>query len=249
MTAQATSRAATATFRVEPGETVVCTFRNLKLGTLVVRKQTVPAETTTRFAFTAGGGLDPASFTLSDGEARTFAGLEPATYSLAELVPDGWRHLGASCDDGSPIAGIAVAPGETVVCTFTNAVIFVLGGGAFVIGDENDAVGTHVTFWGAQWWKLNTLSGGDSPAEFKGFAKNPRTRSAARPWSTDPGNSAPPPDGPLPSFMGVIVTSSTGKSGSAITGNTPHMVIVRTNPGYSPNPGHAGTGTVVSSVC
>jgi hypothetical protein len=49
--------------------------------------------------------------------------------------------------------------------------------------------------------------------------------------------------------MAVIVTSSAAKSGSAISGNTAHIVIVKTNPGYAPDPGHAGTGTVVSQVC
>jgi hypothetical protein len=27
------------------------------------------------------------------------------------------------------------------------------------------------------------------------------------------------------------------------------MVVVKTNPGYGPAPGHTGTGTVVSVVC
>ncbi len=119
----------------------------------------------------------------------------------------------------------------------------------FVIGDGNSATGTHVTFWGAQWWKLNTLSGGAAPASFKGFAREPSTPSCGTNWTTGPGNSPPPPKGPLPSFMGVIVTSSTSKSGAQISGNTVHMVVVKTNPGYSNNPGHPGTGTVVAQIC
>jgi hypothetical protein len=47
----------------------------------------------------------------------------------------------------------------------------------------------------------------------------------------------------------VIVASSISQSGSTISGNTVHMVIVQTNPGYAPNPGHAGTGTVVAQIC
>jgi hypothetical protein len=39
------------------------------------------------------------------------------------------------------------------------------------------------------------------------------------------------------------------KSGSAISGDIFHIVIVRTHPGYDANPGHAGTGTVVGQVC
>ena len=119
----------------------------------------------------------------------------------------------------------------------------------FVIGDGNSANGTDVTFWGAQWWKLNTLSGGTAPSSFKGFARTPSTPSCGTDWTTGPGNSARPPAGPLPSFMGVIVTSSVSKSGSKISGDTVHMVVVKTNPGYKNNPGHPGTGTVVAQIC
>jgi len=126
---------------------------------------------------------------------------------------------------------------------------FAPGGGSFVIGNGNSATNTAVTFWGAQWWKLNTLSGGAAPASFKGYALNPKVPACGTGWTTDPGNSAPPPAGPLPAYMGVIVTSSSSQSGSQISGNTVHIVIVKTNPGYQNNPGHAGTGTVVVQVC
>ena len=49
----------------------------------------------------------------------------------------------------------------------------------FVVGDGNATLGTHVTFWGAQWWKLNSLSGGTAPAAFKGFANELPKPSAA----------------------------------------------------------------------
>jgi hypothetical protein len=47
----------------------------------------------------------------------------------------------------------------------------------------------------------------------------------------------------------VIASSSITKSGPTIAGNTQQVVIVRTNPGYASNPGHAGTGTVVAVIC
>lgn len=123
-------------------------------------------------------------------------------------------------------------------------------GGTFVIGDRNAATGTAVTFWGAQWWKQNDLSSGAAPAAFKGFENAPAALPACgTTWSTTPGNSPPPPVGPLPAFMAVIVSSSISKSGSSISGNVVHEVIVRTNGGYAPNPGHAGTGTVVATIC
>jgi len=126
---------------------------------------------------------------------------------------------------------------------------FAPGGGAFVIGDLNSSTGTKVTFWGARWSHLNSLSGGPAPASFKGFARQPSVPSCGVAWSTLPGNSSRPPRGPLPRFMAIIVASKVTKHGNKITGDTFHIVIVKTNPGYRPNPGHAGTGTVVSQVC
>jgi len=123
------------------------------------------------------------------------------------------------------------------------------GSGAFVIGNGNAAIGTSVTFWGAQWAKLNSLSGGSAPASFKGFAINPPSVTCGDTWTTDPGNSAPPPLGPLPPTINVIVSSKITKSGAVISGNVVKIVTVATNPGYENNPGHAGTGKVVATIC
>src|SRR5207302_853986 len=123
-------------------------------------------------------------------------------------------------------------------------------GGSFVIGDGNATVGAPVTFWGAQWWKDNWLSGSGAPAAFKGFANSPSTPPACgTAWSTGPGNSSGPPAAPLPAFIAVIVASHAEKSGPSISGDTTKVVVVKTNPGYAPNPGHAGTGTVVAVIC
>src|SRR5207245_2313985 len=111
---------------------------------------------------------------------------------------------------------------------------FAPGGGSFVISDHNAAVGSSVTFWGAQWAKDNTLSGRAAPRSFKGFTEDPRTTTCGLDWSTDPGNSTPPPSGPLPAFMGVIVTSSATKTGSIISGNSIQIVVVWTTAGYTP---------------
>ena len=121
------------------------------------------------------------------------------------------------------------------------------GSGSFVVGDRS-ATGS-VTFWGSQWAKSNSLSGGAADNSFKGFAVSPATPQCGGTWTTDPGNSAPPPRGPLPAYMAVAVTSKTAKSGKTISGNVVHVVIVKTNPGYDANPGHPGTGTVVATVC
>jgi hypothetical protein len=130
-----------------------------------------------------------------------------------------------------------------------NVIVFAyLGQGGFVLGDKNPASGTQ-TFWGAQWSKLNSLSGGSAPSAFKGFEDTLSNPTCHAPWTTDTGNSTPPPAGPLPSYMGVIVSSSISQSGSTISGDTAQIVVVKTDPGYAGDPGHAGTGTIVATFC
>jgi hypothetical protein len=122
--------------------------------------------------------------------------------------------------------------------------------GSFVIGDGNAAVGAPVTFWGAQWWTANTLSGGPAPASFKGFANAPEASPVCGTnWSSRPGNSSEPSPGPLPELIEVIVATHVTKSGATISGDTQKVVLVLTEPGYAADPGHAGTGTVVGVVC
>jgi uncharacterized delta-60 repeat protein len=122
--------------------------------------------------------------------------------------------------------------------------------GNFVIGDRNAVVGQHVVFWGAQWAKSNSLSGGPAPASFKGFANSTSTDPAAcgGTWQSAPGNGSAPP-GSVAANIDVIVASSITQSGGIISGDIPEMVVVQIDPGYDGNPGHAGTGTVVSVSC
>lgn len=121
------------------------------------------------------------------------------------------------------------------------------GSGAFVVGDR--AATGPVMFWGAKWPSLNPLSQGVAPSKFGGFAKDTANPTCGGTWSTDAGNSAPPPAGPLPAYMGVVVSSSTTTNGSQISGNIVRIVVVRTDAGYDTNLGHPGTGTVVAQVC
>ncbi len=178
--------------------------------------------------FTAGTVTGPNGGPYTVGGAHTYA--TTGIFTITTTIHDvGGSKAMTSCST----LGFAFAP----------------GGGSFVIGDKNAARGTAVTFWDAQWAKKNPTSGGSAPRSFKGFAEDPTTPSCGVIWTTDPGNSTPPPDGPLPTYMAVIVTSSVGKNGSEISGNTVHIVVVKTNPGYASNPGHSGTGTVVAVVC
>ncbi len=130
--------------------------------------------------------------------------------------------------------------------------------GAFVLGDNTVASATPsttVSWWSDTWWTLNTLSGGLAPDSFKGFAGTATTLPTTSPanvcgttFTTLPGNSPPPTSG-VPSYMGVLVASSVTKSGNTINGTWAKIVVVRTAPGYAPNPGHPGTGTIVATFC
>jgi hypothetical protein len=99
-------------------------------GTIIVKKVTVPSPdpTDTSFAFTLGGGGNPAPtgvtfpklFSLKNGgsdSTQVFAG---SGYSAAETVPANWTLTSATCSDGSPVTNIDVSPLEIVTCTFTN---------------------------------------------------------------------------------------------------------------------------------
>ena len=147
----------------------------------------------------------------------------------------------------------AVDPNYNI--TYVNGIFTLLipgfapGGGSFVLGDQESAVGTAVTFWGSQWSKDNPTSSGSSAASFKGFAVDTPTLACGATWTTDPGGSASPPSGPLPTYMAVLVTGTYAKSGSQISGNVIHIDIVKTDSGYASDPGHAGPGKVVDQVC
>ena len=121
---------------------------------------------------------------------------------------------------------------------------------SFVIGDLNADVGQKVMFWGAQWASNNSLRGGPAPRSFKGWAGSttPGPATCGGTWKTTGGNSSNPPSS-VPRFITVIVASSITPSQSTISGNIAKMVVVQTDPGYGPDPGHGGTGTVVAVYC
>ena len=174
-------------------------------------------------------------------------------YSLT-LTTGEWTIVGFAVVNGqlytSQPTTVDVDGGETEIADFTIFVPSALeGGGSFVIGDEDAAVGAPVTFWSAQWARENDLSGGSAPPTFKGFASNGSNPPACgEEWTAEPGTAGSPPE-EVPEYMAVAVTSSTEQSGSTVTGDTTRVVVVRTDPGYDDNPGHEGTGTVVAVLC
>lgn len=196
------------------------------------------------------GTLSDFTATINWGDASSSPGTILGGPGLTPYTVSG-SHVYTSTGPFTVTTTITDVGGSTTTATCTNVVVFAFapGGGSFAIGDTQSAVGKSVLFWGAQWARNNPVTSGTTVSAFKGFALNPTVPTCRASWSTDPGNSTPPPAGPLPAYMGVIVTSRYSKSGSTISGDIVHIVVVRTDPGYDSNPGHAGTGTVVGQVC
>jgi hypothetical protein len=93
-------------------------------GRIVIEKKTLPARADQQFAFHPSADLSPSDFLLADGGERVFEA-SAGTYTVEELPTDGWTLTNLSCDDAdssvtSATATIDLAPGETVLCTFTN---------------------------------------------------------------------------------------------------------------------------------
>jgi hypothetical protein len=124
-----------------------------------------------------------------------------------------------------------------------------LHSGAFTVGDVSGGAAGPVKFWGSDWSTANVLSGGPAPAAFKGFAGNtaepPNCTSS---WTTRPGSSSNPPN-TVPSYMGVLLPTQVTQTGSTTAGDVLSIVVVRTDPGYGPAPGHDGTGQIVATYC
>jgi hypothetical protein len=109
---------------VAPGEIVTCTFTNIKRGEIVIDETTLPQGHAQGFPFELTGGPDGTqqSFSLTDAAAPHASGLlRSGTFAVAQTpVPSGWDLTSATCDDGSEIGAVHVAPGETVHCTFAH---------------------------------------------------------------------------------------------------------------------------------
>jgi hypothetical protein len=185
------------------------------------------------------------TFTLGLATPQSCSGTTDATGTAQCVITPVAQPLGPGTVSANFAGDSFYLPSSATAQTLIFAF---LDHGSFVVGDRSDT--GSVTFWDAQWWKVNSLSGGVAPASFKGFAN---TLSSTPPscggsWSTSPGNSSAPPAS-VPSFMAVIASSTVTQTASNIRGDIPEIVIVQTAPGYAPDPGHSGTGTVVAVFC
>jgi hypothetical protein len=188
-----------------------------------------------------GGQTCTTGLTDGGGNAScnlTFTGLLGSEPLSASFTSDGYYQ---SSSDKSKTAIVFAFPSR----------------GAFTLGDTTAATAgsATVTWWADTWAQQNVLGGGSAPAAFKGFAGTITLPTASPPvgcpvsaFTTRGGNSPPPVSG-VPSYMGVVVTSSVTKSGSTISGNSIHIVVVKVDPGYAPDPSAHGTGTIVATYC
>ncbi len=149
------------------------------------------------------------------------------------------------------------ASASTEVVGYLPAAFVVWGGNAGGL-----SLGQRVNFWGHSW--ARQVSAGDYKAhgDFKGYADTvnqfricqPNARTGGTPqltdscWSTKPGQSFPPQS--LPSYIGVIVTTSMDKSGARDYGNIAALVVVKVDPEpeYGPTPGKPGFGTILAVI-
>lgn len=180
------------------------------------------------------------SFTISIGSQSCTAGpTDPTGTASCPITPSLILGPGTVTVSfaGDPFYLPSSASEPVIVFAFLNS-------GSMIIGNLD---GPAVNFWGAQWATNNSLSGGPAPSSFKGFASS-APQACGGVWTSTTGNSSSPP-ATLPSYMGVIVSSTVAQSGSTISGDVLKIVVVVPNPGYGANPGHAGTGTVVATFC
>ncbi len=128
--------------QVDPGETVLCTFRSVKGGRIRIDKVTDPAGDPALFEFTLTGGPTTQAFSLTDAEAPYDTGaLQPgSTYQARESSSPDWDLTGLGCTSRTgqstfSITGANADPGfqpgddrvaivlgiaDDVSCSFTN---------------------------------------------------------------------------------------------------------------------------------
>ncbi|MCL4295825.1 MAG: S8 family serine peptidase [Anaerolineae bacterium] len=139
---------------LEPGETVTCTFTNVKRGNITIVKDAIPDDPQDFDFF----GTDPiGNFSLDDDadgtlpNQQTFT-VEPGSYTITEDGVSGWDLTDITCqtDDtgdttqtilGSELVTIDLDAGETITCTFENT----KRGKITVVKDADPADGTDFT--------------------------------------------------------------------------------------------------------
>lgn len=116
----------TAAIGLAPGETVTCTFTNTQRATILVNKATFPANYNQNFDFNFSGmgqNVDFVRNAKTDTAAWSSGLIVPGDYAVTETALANWSLTGIDCgvpNVGENTTAIALTPGATVVCTFTN---------------------------------------------------------------------------------------------------------------------------------
>jgi len=114
------------TFPVNRQDTINCTFNNVTTpGAVKVVKATTPAGGQGPFPITLTGpnNFNQQTSLAGDTSNSTFTPVPAGSgYNVTEAVPAGWTLSGTNCGQGVNPANFTVPAGQTVTCTFTNAV-------------------------------------------------------------------------------------------------------------------------------
>lgn len=165
----------TATVNLAAGEEVICTFQNeLQPGSIKIKVDAIPADGTD-FSFSANALAGTGPFTLDDAipddgdgitDTQVINGLVNGTYIFTQTLP----HSGIALTDitcsgaaawsknlASGTVGVALQPGEAVLCTFSNDALSSItiikdanttDGTDFAFSTSAFSIGTYITEWG-----------------------------------------------------------------------------------------------------
>ncbi|MGM7424551.1 prealbumin-like fold domain-containing protein [Cellulosimicrobium sp. CpK407] len=160
-------------FSVGPGDVAACTAENARHGTIVVAKVVDGADGEFDFS---GDWPDAEGFSVvTEGGVgtTTFEDVAPGSYVVTEVAQDGFENTALTCVDGDPdgspstasgsTGAIALDPGETVVCTYTNT-----RWGTLVVDKVTEPAGSDQEFglaWAPEGGASSpfTLTDGDEP--------------------------------------------------------------------------------------
>jgi hypothetical protein len=190
------------------------------------------------------GGADPLAgkvVTFAAGDVTATATTDANGVATASLALPSEQYTLAASFAGDANLLPSQAATQTVIAYQVSQ--FVVWGG----NPGGLAAGQPCQFWGAQWAKQ--VTGGDYRANnsFKGYADI--LSADGKTWTASPGGAGNPP-ATVARYILVIVTEHATKDGSTISGTVNGHAIVRVDApqNYRPDPGHAGTGTIVATL-
>jgi plastocyanin len=147
-----------ATFDVNPGDTILCTFSNISRGSIEITKNDNGQAATGQFTFSLSGGPDslpgcgdPPDPTASckttnansESNVLTFSDLKPGEYTLCEIVPDNYS---SSLGGGTGCETITLGGDNELNPKFTVDNTPCPQGGTITIDKTITAIGHAVTF-------------------------------------------------------------------------------------------------------